>query len=237
MPRPAPSPKHRGDTSARSKSHSVPLSIIDGLRAQIISLKRPPGSVLSRTELQETYGLSSTPIRDALIRLQEEGLVDIFPQRATLVSLIDIPKAEQAQFLRRSVEQEAVRILASQSDAGLVTRLRAIIAQQKAFATARNLDGFDTSDLVFHKLMVDAAGAPDLWHLVRRHSGHSDRIRRLNLPVSGKMAQVVHDHLEIVSAIADGKPASAQRALRDHLSRSIAHWSDMRAAYPGYFRD
>ena len=67
--------------------------VLEQLREDILALALVPGFVLSRLELQARFGVSSTPIRDALMRLQEEGLVDIFPQHATVVSRIDIAKA------------------------------------------------------------------------------------------------------------------------------------------------
>ena len=70
--------------------------VLDQLRDEILSLTLKPGTVLSRAELQERFELSSTPIRDALMRLQEEGLVDIFPQHATVVTAINTDHARQA---------------------------------------------------------------------------------------------------------------------------------------------
>jgi GntR family transcriptional regulator, rspAB operon transcriptional repressor len=216
--------------------HAAP-QVFDALRDMIMSLQLVPGAVLSRVDLQAQFRLSSTPIRDALFKLQEEGLVEIYPQRATVVSLIDIPMAQQAQFLRRSIEQEVVRVLALAPDKALLRQLRAMIADQKNLAAKNDLEGFSAADRAFHKLLYDAAGAPGLWFLVRRHSGHIDRIRRLCLPAAGKYAEIVRDHTAVVKAIAGGDPHVAQGCLRDHLSRSIAHWDDMRGAFPGYFRD
>ena len=76
----------------------------------IIALELPPGSPLSRAALATQFGVSSTPIRDALMRLAEEGLVDVFPQHATVVSRIDVGLAQQAHFLRQALELEIVRI-------------------------------------------------------------------------------------------------------------------------------
>src|SRR6201991_2974975 len=78
--------------------------VFEKLRNAIIALELPPGAPLSRAELASQFGISSTPVRDALMRLEEEGLVDVFPQAATKVSLIDVPLARQAQFLRRALE-------------------------------------------------------------------------------------------------------------------------------------
>lgn len=83
--------------------------VFDRLRDAIVSLELAPGTVLARHVLAEQFGISQTPIRDALMRLGEEGLVDIFPQHATVVSRIDVPAAREAHFLRRSIELEIVR--------------------------------------------------------------------------------------------------------------------------------
>ncbi|HYF53154.1 MAG TPA: GntR family transcriptional regulator [Salinarimonas sp.] len=227
----------RADARAVDRTRHAAAHVIALLRDQIVSLALPPGTVVNRAELQERFGLSSTPIRDALLRLQEEGFVDVFPQHATRVSAIDLTAARQAQFLRRSVELEVVRTLAGAPDPDLVRRLRSIMAQQKALADIGELEGFEGLDQGFHRALYEAAGAPDLWTIVRRNSGQIDRLRRLHLPVPGKAHQIVADHEAIVGAIAAGDPPGAERALRDHLSRSLAFSAEMRARYPGYFRD
>src|ERR1700716_1550016 len=86
--------------------------VFERLRELIISLGLPPGSPLSRVALAEQFGVSSTPIRDALMRLDEEGLVEVYPQHATVVSRIDIGLAQQAHFLRQALELEIVKGLA-----------------------------------------------------------------------------------------------------------------------------
>src|SRR5687768_16350815 len=116
----------------RDRSRQAAPQVLEHLRERIMSLDLTPGTVLSRTELAEDYGLSQTPIRDALIRLGEEGLVDIFPQHATVVSRIDVASALQAHFLRRAIESEIVRVLAGHASAELLARLRAQIDVQAA---------------------------------------------------------------------------------------------------------
>lgn len=221
----------------RDRSRHAAPQVFEQLREMILSLALAPGTVLSRSELQQQFRLSSTPIRDALLQLQDEHLVEIFPQHATVVSPIDLALARQAQFLRRSVELEIVRTLAAAPDKTLIARLTAIVAQQRAFSDVGDLEQFMAMDHNFHRAMYDAAQVPDLWALVRRHSGHIDRLRRLHLPVEGKAKQIVDDHTAIVDAIAAGKPDLAQHQLRDHLSRSLAFSSEMRTRFPTYFRD
>jgi DNA-binding GntR family transcriptional regulator len=212
-----------------------PTYVFDTLREDIISLRLAPGTVLSRVDLQDRFGLSSTPIRDALMRLHEEGLVEVFPQHATVVTPIDLGRARQAQFLRRSVELELVRTLAERADQDLIEKLRSLIRQQTAFAELREHEAFNNADLSFHWTMYDAAGIGDLWYLVRRQAAHIDRLRRLNLPVEGKMRAIIKEHTAIVDAIESGQPNSAREALRDHLSHSLEFADKLKAQYPKYF--
>jgi GntR family transcriptional regulator, rspAB operon transcriptional repressor len=210
--------------------------VFQSLRQDIIALTLAPGTVLSRADLQDRFGLSSTPIRDALIRLQEEGLVAVFPQHATVVSPIDLDKARQGQFLRLSVELEIVRALAMKPDQASIERLRSLIRQQSAFARLGEHAAFTSADQTFHRTMYDFAGASDLWNVVSRHGGHIDRLRRLHLPVPGKMRDVVRDHKSIVGAIGEGKPEEAQLRLREHLSQSLSFVENLKVSHPEYFR-
>jgi len=175
-------------------------------------------------------------VRDALLQLAQEGLVDIFPQHATLVSRIDIPSATQAHFLRCAIELEVVRTLAlapADDTAVLRAKLTAQIDLQAALAIA-DTEEFIASDQAFHRLMYEAAGAPDLYELVRRRSGHLDRLRRLDLPSPGKAERVVRDHRAIVAALAAHDPDAAQAAMRTHLSGTLGRIADIRARHPDY---
>ncbi len=222
--------------SVRARGRGGAAHVFMTLRQEIIALALAPGAVLSRVELQDRFGLSSTPVRDALMRLQEEGLVDVFPQHATVVSPIDLERAQQGQFLRRSIELEIVRTLALHPDAAVIERLNSLIRQQTAFSRLGEHGAFTAADQAFPKTMYESAKVPELGDVVARHSGHIDRLRRLHLPVPGKMRDVMRDHQAIVDAITAGKPDEAQAALRDHLSRSLGFVETLRQSHPDYFR-
>jgi GntR family transcriptional regulator, rspAB operon transcriptional repressor len=219
------------------RSRYAAVQVFELLRERIISLELSPGTVLSRAALAEEFRLSSTPIRDALMKLEEEKLVEVFPQHATIVSPIDLTLARQAQFLRRSVELEVVRALAETCEPSLVQQLNDIIARQAVMLDANDFEEFTRADQLFHKQMYEAARLPDLWVLVRRQSGHLDRLRRLHLPTPGKAASILRDHRLILRAIGDHKPEDAQRRLREHLSSTLANVDEIRARSPTYLRD
>jgi DNA-binding GntR family transcriptional regulator len=220
----------------RDRSRHAAPQVFEHLREAILSLALAPGTVLNRLTLQKEFGLSSTPIRDALLRLQEEGLVEIFPQHATVVSPIDLTLAHQAHFLRRSLELEIVRSLALAPDQRLIARLYGLLAQQQALMEAEDFEAFAAADRDFHQHLYEAAQMQELWVLVRSRSGHIDRLRRLHLPTPGKAQDIVRHHKLIVQAIADGKPDKAQHHLRDHLSGTLSHVDEIKAKYPEYFR-
>ncbi|MYZ44351.1 GntR family transcriptional regulator [Schauerella aestuarii] len=223
---------------ALDRLRQVAPQLYELLRDRIVSLSLPPGTALARTELAAQFGVSQTPVRDALMRLQEEGLVDVFPQAATRVSKIDMTKAVQAHFLRRAIELEIVRDLAAPENAvtaDLIVRLRRILEDQTRLAAAADYLAFSDADHAFHRELYRAAGMGELLQLLQSRSGHIERLRRLHLPTPGKMQQVIDDHLRIVEAIAARQTDVAQASLRAHLSGTLSQVDEIRARHPDYF--
>jgi GntR family transcriptional regulator, rspAB operon transcriptional repressor len=234
MPTPVRAAAHaRKPRSLDPKRQAAP-QVFERLRDMILALEMTPGTVLARNELAAMFGVSQTPVRDALIKLSEEGLVDIFPQHATVVSRIDIEQAQQAHFLRRAIELEVAATLAAQPTELLVAQLRAQVDIQNALASGDDYGKFIAADREFHRLMYVAAGVPDLFDLVRRRSGHVDRLRRLHLPSVGKAKAVVRDHKRMVEAIAAGDAEQARERVREHLSGTLGQVEQIRAAHPDY---
>ena len=208
--------------------------VFQRLRGMIISLELPQGSPLSRAALAGQFGVSSTPIRDALMRLEEEGLVDVFPQYATVVSRVDVRLAQQAHFLRQAVELEIVRMLALRRDEVFAAELHATIARQQHYAKAGDFEKFMAADNEFHSLLYAATDKQDIWSLVRSRSGHIDRLRRMHLPSPGKAQDIVRHHKLIAKTIGAGEPDEAQKHLRTHLSGTLSELAQIRARYPEY---
>ena len=219
------------------RSRQVAPQVFEALRDLIVSVTLEPGTVLARAELAEHYGISQTPIRDALMRLGDEGLVDIFPQHATVVSRIDVDAALQAHFLRRAIELE-ILVTACALPAGaheaLVAKLDDQLALQKAALRRTDYDAFTAADQAFHQAMYLAAGVPSLWDLVRQRSGHVDRLRRLNLPARGKAQEVVADHEALLAALRARDLAQATQALRKHLAGTLSFIDRIRESYPDW---
>ncbi|MEZ5797621.1 MAG: GntR family transcriptional regulator [Paracoccaceae bacterium] len=209
---------------------------LDALRQRIIGLNLPPDTVLSRSELAAEYSVSQTPLREALQKLESEGLVDIYPQSRTVVTRIDPAQIREAHFLRLAVETEVMRRLAETADPALISRLKTLLALQEALAGNRaELPAFQELDELFHQTMMVAAGQPGLYALLRSRSGHLNRLRRLDLPGEGKIRHILEGHRAIVAALEAHDPEAAQAALRHHLSQTLGRLDVLRQEHPEFF--
>jgi DNA-binding GntR family transcriptional regulator len=208
--------------------------VYEHLRELIVTLALEPGTSLSRTQVAEALDLSPMPVRDALSRLEKEGLVEIFPQHLTRVRGIDLDSARQMHVLRLAVELEIVHGLAASPDPAIVKLLQAAVTKQRACLEAEDLGGFSMFDQEFHKTMYEAAKLMSVWHMIRGASGNLDRLRRLHLPLTGKAQSVLEQHAGIAAAIAGGDAAGAQAWVRKHLSGTLAELNNLRERYPDY---
>ncbi|MRV70315.1 FCD domain-containing protein [Duganella sp. FT92W] len=220
-----------------AKGPSASTQIYDYLRAKIVSLEFTPGTVLPRPELARFFNVSVTPVRDALLRLEEEGLVDIFPQHATRVREVDLDSARHAQFLRLALELEVARTLASQEDSSVPARLRQLVETQRSCWARKDVEGFIAADQEFHRHLFTAANAERLWHTLRARSGNMDRLRRLHLPLNNKAESVLRQHAELVDAIEQRDPALAEDRVRRHLGGTLSQLNDLRNTYPQYLKE
>lgn len=235
MPRSSASPSAAAKPFELHRKWTAAQQIYDDLRNRIISLDLEPGSAVSRAELASFYGVSPTPLRDAMMKLEQEGLLDIRPQSKTLVTKIDCDSARETQFLRTAIELEVIRTLAETPGADLDEPQRLLDAMTACGFDDDGLTEFTALDRAFHRALCTAAGHESLWDLVVRRSGHLDRLRRLHLPSAGKREQIIHDHAAILDGIRSGDPAEATAHVRRHLSGTLQVVDRIAAAHPDYF--
>lgn len=205
------------------------------LREQITSLDLPPDTVLSRAEIAKEHEVSQSPVREAIQELEKEGLVVSYPQSKTLVTRIDVEHARETQFLRLGVELEVAKALARKGNPDVLLPSYRILRMQKMAGEDRDIPEFNALDRLFHLSLFQAAGTPSLWHLISGRSGHIDRLRHLNLPDPGKMADVLAAHERILAAISDGSLSQVEEQVRGHLSGTLASVGAIRKAHPEYF--
>lgn len=224
-----------GRANGGLRKTSASQQIHDALWERIVALELAPGQNLSRGEIAEHYRVSQTPVRDAMMRLEEEGLLVVRPQSKTEVSRIDIAHARETQFLRLALELEVARRLARAGDRQALAPARRIVAQQETALATGDIGLFARLDRLFHHSLCEAAGVGNLWQVIAARSGHIDRLRNLNLPDPGKPAEILTYHRRILAAIEAKAPAEIEAAVREHLSGTLASVEDIRSRHPQFF--
>lgn len=210
-------------------------AIYNDLREAIVSMRLVPGTPLQEKALTQRFGVSKTPMREALIRLAEDGLVDIFPQSGTFVSHVPIASIPEASVIRQSLEDTAVRRTAETATIADVAHIDAIMARQRMLADLGETNAFHEADEAFHEAIALIAGYPNIPRLLRQVKVQIDRARMLTLPVAGRMHQVIGEHELIRDAIARHDVEAARIAMKAHLSVVQLDVDRLRLQYPDYF--
>ena len=193
-------------------------AIHEHLLGEILSLQLSPGTALQEKLIAEEFGVSRTPVREAIIRLAEAGLVDIFPQSGTFVSRVPVNAIPEAVMIRKALEGSTVEA-----------------AAEVALAGIHDTSAFHEADEAFHEAIADISGHPGVWKLLKQVKVQIDRARRLTLPVLGRMDWVIGEHVIIRDGIAARDPAAARAAMMTHLSAVIPDIDLLVEQYPDYF--
>lgn len=203
------------------------------LRTQIIRNALPPGHRLSEAEIARAAGVSRQPVREAFIKLAEQGLVQVLPQRGTVVSKIDYGAVLDARFLREAIEADICAILAHRPDRGLIRSLRTQLLRQRE-AIDGPPEAFTQLDERFHRTLAEGAGKESAWRLLEGLKSQMDRVRFLALG-HAPVAALVDQHALVVDAIEAGEVPAVRRAIRGHLRSVLRDLPDIRAANPHVF--
>jgi DNA-binding GntR family transcriptional regulator len=170
-------------------------------------------------------------------RLEQDGLIRIFPQSKTVVTKIDVAQLYEAHFLRVAVEAEVARRLAASPDSALLKKARAILTMQDTLVgNLEEISLFNELDEAFHQTLFAGVGQLNLHALLKAKAGHLSRVRRLDLPKEGKVRKIMKGHWAVLHAIEAGDPLAAQEAMREHLAGSVKRIEEMRRERPDYFR-
>jgi DNA-binding GntR family transcriptional regulator len=188
---------------------------------------------LSENELAASLNLSRTPVREAIVLLKNDRLVQVVPKIGTFVSRVDPAEVAEAQFLREAVELASMRSLAAPLDETILDRIRANLAAQDAIGD--NVAGFFDLDESFHVLLMALAGHAASWSAVAAAKGHLDRARMLGLTSIPSVTNRIDEHHGILDALADGRRDEAVTLLRTHLRNVFDDITLIKRKHPELF--
>jgi len=219
-----------------AKRASVAVEIYALLRDDIVGVKRLPGDRIQEKEYAASLGVSRTPVREAILRLADEGLVEIYPQRGTFVSRIKTEDALDALFMRTTMEGAAIEIATKKDAAAVAAALQSILNRQVEIAETHGLSTeFYALDEEFHKTILVMAGHEAVWRTLNAAKAHMDRVRRLILPDPGHLPHVIGGHESVIEAVKAGDGAAAKIALQEHLEPFRDIVDTIAERHPEYF--
>lgn len=213
------------------------LRVYAGLLDEIVRAEHEPGKRLSENELAATYGVSRTPVREALATLRDDGLVEVLPKHGTFVAPISEGAIRNAQFIREALECAAVRAAAHRVADSDITELESKLAGQERAERGEDHDAFYALDDEFHHTLCDLSGHAEVWRVSQRAKSHLNRVRRLSLPAPDYLGEMIAEHRLILGALQARDPDDAETAMRHHLGMVLRELPRLRDQFPGYFRE
>jgi DNA-binding GntR family transcriptional regulator len=211
--------KQGQQNSAVSHEKTVGPQVYQLVRARIIQGDIAPGTRLSEAEISKAMNVSRQPVREAFIKLRDEGLVEVRPQRGTFVTKILIGAVSDARFMREAIEADIVKLLAEDASLGLVPELRVQIQLQRKLGQAE-LTKFMELDDQFHRSLAEFAGKANAWKVIAGMKAHFDRVRYLGR-VPKNLQRLVDQHEAVVDAIEKRDRVAAEAAMRFHLQEVL----------------
>src|SRR5438067_2256127 len=221
--------------SGRPRAATAASRIYSDLRVELVSLQRRPGEAILEAEFALSYGVSRTPVREAILKLSDEGLLEIYPQSGIFVSRIPIAALPEAISIRKALEETTARLAAERATSSQILTLHSVLERQREASAARDSGAFHQADEMFHAAIADVAGYPGIWKFVQQVKVHVDRYRLLTLPQHGRIVKVIGEHEAILTAIEAHDPERARQAIESHLESLLDNISTTQHGNPEYF--
>lgn len=211
--------------------------IFEQLRSEIISLRLKPGTKISEVEFANQFEVSRQPVREAFIRLSKMNLLEIRPQKATLVRKISEREILNARFLRIAVEVEVIRRACSVDNNPFEAAFEANLAAQESALTGGRVTEFHDLDYDFHNLICATAKCEFAFDTISDSKTHVDRLCLISLSTERGMYDIFEDHQLLNKALQDKDAIEMERLIRQHICRLDETLAKARQSHPDYFEN
>jgi DNA-binding GntR family transcriptional regulator len=195
--------------------------VYEALKQRILNFHLSPGVKISDKEVAHGMGLSRTPVREALSRLAEQGLVESRPNRGFTVKVFSRKEVEDHYMLRESLESLAVTLTSQRLDKERIKILRDLVEGYPTLMKSQNLARFNDADEQFHDLIALYSGNSALYEALRNLQGKIRIIRRYDHIRSTSFQETYDEHRQILNHMIKGDVAKARKAMSDHILTSM----------------
>lgn len=206
------------------------------LKLNIINLNLPPGQSISEQDVATQLKVSRTPVREAFIKLSQENLLDIIPQKGTYVSLIDTDQVEESKFVRETLEKEIIQQACTSFPVEELFQLQSSLALQELCINEKNYHRFFELDESMHGIIFKGCKKSRTWSMLQLMNAHYNRVRILNLKDRAfEWDQLIVQHRELVRAISEQDVALGRKVIDLHLNKVVVDLEHLRAEHSDYF--
>ncbi len=206
------------------------------LKVNIINLELPPGQNISEQEVASQLQVSRTPVREAFIKLAQENLLDIIPQKGTYVSLIDTDQVEESTFVRQTLEYEVIQQACTNFPAEELFQLQSCLALQKLCISEKNYYQFFEMDENMHAIIFRGCKKARTWEMLQLMNAHYNRVRILSLKTKEfKWDQLLEHHQDLIKAIQERDVELGKKTIELHLHKVLIDLEYLRKAHGDYF--
>lgn len=198
--------------------HNLRDQVYDILKRRIILREIRPGKKINEEELAESLGVSRTPIRETLLRLEHEGIVEIIPRRGAFVVSQSNKKVIDLLHVREVLEGLVARLATENMNQELMDRLQ--LCLKEISATDKRDDRllkYTPADVEFHALLLEACDNDLLKGMMETVNAHLQMVRLRTVGLPGRPEQTVREHYEILEAIEQETPVRAEKSMRNHV--------------------
>ena len=214
--------------------------VYETLKQDILDLALKPGQLLKETELCERFGVSRTPVRDALRMLQEQGFVLTVPYKGIYVTLLNLSNIKQMIYMRVAVETMVLRDFMKVAGPMVMEDIRYMIRKQQALIAEPDFkpEQFYRLDAQMHSIWVETPRKQKLWEILQAQQLHYTRFRMLDFETETDFTRIIREHEQLFEMIERKDTLAVEEALKDHLyfsMKRMRHQIDVE--YKDYFEE
>lgn len=206
------------------------------LKQSIVEFYFIPGDKISEPSIAEELQVSRTPVREALILLENEGLVEIHPKQGTFVSKINKNDIKNFVFMRKTIEREVIRIACENHTPESISEMHEELQAQKVFLKIK--DGRVSMFLLdnsFHRLIYEIANHGDSWKVLQKNGGAFNRLRTLDVLDPDYSDRRFQEHVELTEIIQNNKIDAIDEFVERHLDALENTLPKLMEKHPSYF--
>lgn len=206
------------------------------LRENILKLKLKPGDKISEKEISDTLSISRTPVREAFIRLSQEQLLEVLPQRGTYISKINTSQIAEFRFLRVTLQQAVMKLACEKFPPEYQQKIIDCLEEQSTCVKIKNYSRFFELDNGMHSIIFSGCEKPNIWQLMQNTNLNYIRSRVLDLHSKNNEIDLLFtQHQQIVEAILNHDSVLGNKIITEHINKVIGDIEELKTIYPDYF--